>query len=83
MNVCPTVTFSSTGLGDDNNPVFNNFMWTLKKNQLKVIYKNKNLNQTFPDTTYFVYFTEEKDRLDLVIRHNDHSYYLSKSFNPK
>jgi hypothetical protein len=79
MNVCPTITFGSTGTGYDGDPVFcKTFTWTLKKRQLKIMYSNKTSSETFPDTSYFVSFNKQSKGIDLIIEHDDHYFYLSK-----
>jgi hypothetical protein len=79
MNVCPTIMFDSTGMGYDGDAVFGKpFSWTLKERQLKIIYSNKNSSPTFPDTSYFVSFNKQPEGIDLIIQHNNESYYLSK-----
>ena len=83
MNVCPIIVFKLNGMGsvEHNSVTSENFMWTLKKNNLKIIDGYKNSNSIFQDTSYYVSFYKEKDGIDLIIHHNDDSYNLSKSLN--
>ena len=80
MNTCKTIILKPNGTGyiENNSLIIETFEWTLKNLGLKIIYGNKPLNSTFPDTTYYTYFTKQKDRIDLILRHKGQSYYLSK-----
>jgi hypothetical protein len=80
MNVCPTITFKSDGTGyvEKGTIITESFAWTLKKNSFKISYSNKPLSPTLSDTNYSAYFSQQKEMPELVMRHNDQSYYLSK-----
>jgi hypothetical protein len=80
MNTCKTIVFDNNGTGHiGNNSLFSeNFTWTLKNPEIKITYSNNNPNVTFSDTLYYANFTTKDNRTDLILTHNDYSYYLSK-----
>lgn len=80
MNVCKTVVFNNNGTGyvEHNSLISENFVWNLKNPGLKIFYSNNEINSTFADTSYYASFTKQKERIDLILTHNDQSYYLSK-----
>ena len=79
-NTCQTIVFNSNGTGyiENNAIATENFNWTLKMPGMKIHYPKNLAKQTFPDTTYYVDFSKRDNRIDLILRHNDNSYYLSK-----
>ena len=81
MNVCPIITFISNGSGyvTSNTSITESFTWSLKKAHMKILYKRITSNSTFPDTNYYAEFTKQNDIMNLLLKHNDNSYYLSKS----
>ena len=80
FNTCPTIVFNKTGTGfvARNSIISENFTWTLKEPHLKILYINKGPDCTFPDTNYYADINKKIEGVDLILRHNDHSYYLSK-----
>ncbi|MFM2326527.1 MAG: hypothetical protein RIR31_729, partial [Bacteroidota bacterium] len=80
MNTCPIIVFKNNGRGfvQINLLITENFDWTLEKRSMKIIYANKNATLIFPDTNYYADFNKQKGRIDLMLRHNDNIYYLSK-----
>ena len=80
FNTCPTIVFKNTGTGfiERNSIISENFSWSLKEPHLKILYVNKGSDCTFPDTNYYADFSKKIDGVDLILKHNDQSYYLSK-----
>lgn len=80
MNTCPLIVFKNNGRGfvQNNSTITENFDWVLNKRNMRIIYANKSANLTFPDTNYYADFNKNKDRIDLMLRHNDQYFYLSK-----
>ena len=89
MNVCPIVSFNYSGTGYvgtlstsfyNATSTFEYFKWTFKNGILTITNFKPTLNSTFPDTTYSVIITKQRNKSDLVIHQvsHDYSYYLSK-----
>ena len=80
MNVCPTITFDSAGTGyvQKGIVITENFVWTLKKNDFKIETRNRISSPTFRDNRYYAYLTRQKDTTNLLLRHNNQSYYLTR-----
>lgn len=80
MNTCNTVVFNSNGTGsiENNSVIAENFVWALKNPGMTITYKNNNSNFTFSDTFYYADFSKKDNRINLILTHNDYSYYLSK-----
>ncbi len=79
-NTCPIIIFKKTGTGvvERNSIILENFTWTLKELHLKILCNSISAGCTFPDTNYYADFNKRIDGVDLILRHNGQSYYLSK-----
>jgi|GEM_PF-3213183 len=81
LNTCLSVTFNIDGTGTvtSSTTLKEYFNWTIKKNQLKIIYENKFADTVFPDTIYYTQFYKKQDLIHLTISHNNEAFYLSRS----
>ena len=79
-NTCKNIVFNNNGIGyiENNSLISENFNWTLKKPGMKIINYVGINSPTFPDTFYYAFFTKSDSGIDLILSHNDNSYYLSK-----
>ena len=79
-NTCPSIIFETNGTGyiQNNSIITENFIWTMNKVSMKIIYHNQDSNSTFSDTNYYAAFYKQNAGLEFVLRHNDNFYYLSK-----
>ena len=80
MNTCKTIVFNNNGTGyiGNNSSIAENFTWTFKKPGMKIMNTAQNADPTFPDTFYYADFNNREGRIDLILKHNNNSFYLSK-----
>ncbi|MFT3935088.1 MAG: hypothetical protein QM726_15785 [Chitinophagaceae bacterium] len=80
MNVCPIIIFERGGNGyvKAGGIISESFNWSLEKDALKISPNTKLLSSTFTDKNYSVSFSEQKGRLDLIIRHDEDNFYLTQ-----
>ena len=81
MNACTKITFNANGMGIvERSSAREDFHWSLKKNNLKILNIESNSSATFSDTSYLAFFDSIENRKHLTISQSEKSiaYYLTR-----
>ena len=80
MNVCPIISFESSGTGYVKNGtiISNIFTWNLRRNRLEITEINDNSDPFFLQKTYNTIFQKLQNKINLQLQNDSVSLYLTR-----